>query len=534
MTKTSLILVGLLTLSAVLASYLAAYAQERRKLPGAREFILICAGNVLYALGYILELLCTDLALRFWAIRIEYIGLALMPSLFLLFALRLFRNRDAKPSEVYALFALPLITLVLVWTSPLHEMYYKNPYILASGPVGAFMFERGFYFYINAVYQTILMATGSILLFILAAKSEGRKRLQAITLAAGSLLPLINGVVYLCALIPEGIDTGSLALSVAVLIYAFALFKLGLFELLPAARALAIDTINEGLIVLDSAGRLQDLNRAARTFPHFAGAREGEPLPLLSEVSDCVNKLCGDDIQIAEALLTDSGGNKRHYQLRSYPVYAGNGARQGTAVLVSDITEKALLIEQLDTLARTDELTGILNRRSFLELGGLELKRARRRKISLGVLMADIDFFKNVNDQYGHDTGDKVLVQVSAVLKDMLRSIDILGRYGGEEFVALLPGADAHASLAAAERCREAIEKLTFFAGETRLGITISIGVHSQITGEDTAIHEMVALADIALYQAKNSGRNRSCVYESTGNSVHRENESGIAAGSNS
>ena len=524
MTETTLLLAALLMVSAVLASCLAAYARERRKLPGAREFMLICAGNILYALGYILELLCEDLALRFWAIRIEYLGLAFMPSLFLLFALRLFRSRGAKPAEVYSLLAIPLITLVIVWTSPFHEVYYKNPYILTSGPIAAFMFERGFYFYINAVYQTILMATGSILLFILAAKSEGRKRLQAFTLAVGSLLPLLNGVAYLCALIPAGIDTGSLALSAAVMIYAFALFKLGLFELLPAARALAIDTIHEGLIVLDCAGRLQDLNRAARTFPHFAEAREGELLPLLSPVSECINKLCGDEVKIAEASLTDSSGSIRSYQLRGYPVYAGNGSRQGTAVLVSDITEKALLIEQLDTLARTDELTGILNRRSFLELGTLELQRARRHRIPLGVLMADIDFFKNVNDHYGHDTGDKVLVKVSAVLKDMLRSIDILGRYGGEEFVALLPGADALASFAAAERCREAVEKMAFSSDENPLDITISIGVHSRITGEDTAIQDMIACADRALYQAKNSGRNQSCVYESTGNSVHLEN----------
>ncbi|HAE22071.1 MAG TPA: hypothetical protein DCG47_07085 [Spirochaetaceae bacterium] len=513
MAKITVFLVGLLTLSAMLASYLAAYAQERRKLPGAREFMLICAGNTLYALGYIVELLSADLALRFWAIRMEYIGLAFMPSLFLLFALRLFRNRSARPLELYALMAIPLVTLVLVWTSPFHELYYRNPYILTGGPIAAFMFERGFYFYINAIYQTLLMSAGSVLLFILAVKTSGRKRLQAFTLAAGSLLPLLNGLVYLFGFIPAGMDTGSLALSLAVLVYAFALFKLGLFELLPAARALAIDTINEGLIVLDSAGRLQDLNRAARTFPHFAEAREGEPLPLPSPVSECINRLCAEGTEAAEASLLDSGGNERHYQLRSYPVYAGNGTRQGTAVLVSDITEKALLIEQLDTLARTDELTGILNRRSFLEFGALELERSRRQRLPLGVLMVDIDLFKNVNDQYGHDTGDKVLVKVSSVLKDMLRSIDILGRYGGEEFVALLPGADARASFAAAERCREAVGKIAFPAGGKPVSITLSIGVHTRISEENSTIQEVIACADIALYQAKNKGRNQSCVY---------------------
>lgn len=513
MTKTTILLVGLLSLSALLSSYLAAYARERRKLPGTREFILICAGNALYALGYILELLCTDLRLRFWAIRIEYIGLAFLPSLFVLFTLKFYRNHGAKPLEKFALLVIPFITLVCVWTSEIHNFYYQNPYILTGGPIAAFMFERGFYFYINAVYQTILMAAGVVILSILAVKSEGRRRLQASALAAGSILPLLNGVLYLFEFVPEGLDTGSLALSAAILIYAIALFKFGLFELLPAARALAIDSINEGLIVVDSTGRLQDLNRAARTFPHFADAREGEPLPLLSPVSECINNLAAEGTGIGEASLTDSRGNNRYYQLRSYPVYAGNGGRQGAAILVSDITEKTLLIKQLDTLARTDGLTGLLNRRSFLEFGTLEIERSRRLNLPLGVLMADIDFFKSVNDQYGHDTGDKVLKKVSSVLKEVLRSIDIIGRYGGEEFVALLPGTDASAGFAAAERCREAVGKLEFLTEKMAIRCTISIGVHSQIAGEQTNIQEMIACADTALYRAKNRGRDRSCVY---------------------
>ncbi len=514
MSRTSVILVAVLSCSTMLSFYFSIYAQERKNSAGSKEFRFLSLGNAFYSIGYALELLCMDLPCRFWAIRIEYLGLATMPTLFILFTLSLLRDRPAGRKELYAFFVIPVITFICVWTAEYHELYYINPRILSGGPVAIFAFERGFYYKINAVYQTGIMVAGFVVLLILASRSIERKRLQAVTLAAGSLLPLVNSFLYMFEVFPQGIDTAPLALTAACIIYAFALSRLGLFELLPAARALAIDSINEGLFVIDPSGRLQDMNRAARSFPQFIDAKEGEYLPSGSPIAECITALIVSGQCSGEVSIVNSEGQTRHYEVKGYPVLNGNGSVQGTAVLVTDITERTLLIEQLNTLARTDELTGLLNRRSLLELGALEIERSRRLKVPIGVLLADIDFFKRLNDLYGHEAGDMALKVTSSLFLSAFRSIDFVGRYGGEEFVVLLPGADVYASLSAAERFRESVEAAEISYGSEIMRLTVSIGVHSQIAEEASNIEQMIGFADYALYQVKNGGRNKVCLYE--------------------
>ncbi len=165
---------------------------------------------------------------------------------------------------------------------------------------------------------------------------------------------------------------------------------------------------------------------------------------------------------------------------------------------------------ELRILATTDPLTGLLNRRFFFELAKVEMKRFMRNRNSLTVLMLDIDKFKRVNDRYGHKAGDHVLEEVSALLKQSLRDIDLIGRYGGEEFIILLPGSGKTSSMAVAERIRKDIENTDIpIENNVIIHVTISIGIAEADPSGSCTLDALILQADKALYRSKENGRNR-------------------------
>lgn len=190
-----------------------------------------------------------------------------------------------------------------------------------------------------------------------------------------------------------------------------------------------------------------------------------------------------------------------------------SGFRLGDAwyavATIRDITERKATEAKLRELATTDSLTGLNNRRRFMELAEREFTRSMRYQRPLALYMLDIDHFKIVNDTHGHDVGDQVLRSLAETAVIALRGADILGRLGGEEFGVLLPETDEQAAIEVAERLRMSIEhtSIPINNGE-ELKITVSLGV--AVLGKNiNSIAEMLKRADVALYEAKQSGRNR-------------------------
>ena len=164
--------------------------------------------------------------------------------------------------------------------------------------------------------------------------------------------------------------------------------------------------------------------------------------------------------------------------------------------------------EELERLANFDSLTGLLNRGAILRKLDEHIKHARRYKEELSLSLLDIDHFKSVNDRYGHLTGDDVLEKIGAELGRNLRDADIAGRYGGEEFIMVLPNTDLSSAVTVSERVRNTIEitKIKDTNGDM-FGITASQGVSSYKSGDDE--YSLIVRADSALYKAKENGRNR-------------------------
>ena len=163
--------------------------------------------------------------------------------------------------------------------------------------------------------------------------------------------------------------------------------------------------------------------------------------------------------------------------------------------------------EESSRLATTDPLTGVFNRRTFIELAEQELARSHRAGTPLSLMMFDLDHFKQVNDTYGHLTGDEVLVSFTRLIKDCVRRGDLIVRYGGEEFCVLLPGTPLSAATALAERIRATTASSALTAKPFK--VTVSIGLTAYTGDATTALGDLLARSDEALYRAKNEGRDR-------------------------
>lgn len=175
------------------------------------------------------------------------------------------------------------------------------------------------------------------------------------------------------------------------------------------------------------------------------------------------------------------------------------------------LLQRSLVYQQLQTAARTDPKTGLLNAPTWEQEASAEIARARATRGRAAVLIVDIDHFKRVNDNYGHLFGDQVLLGVATTISQQLRQSDLLGRFGGEEFVVMLPGADTTEAWQAAERLRCQVGRMQIAVDDVQVSITISIGVAVAGDHGDDLV-ELLTAADLALYRAKETGRDRVCL----------------------
>jgi len=180
----------------------------------------------------------------------------------------------------------------------------------------------------------------------------------------------------------------------------------------------------------------------------------------------------------------------------------------GARVLsLQDELRKALSVAE--DLATTDALTGLLNHRSIIERGETAYEQSRRQRYPLAAIMADIDHFKRVNDGFGHQAGDRVLTAVADALKAGIRRYDQIGRYGGEEFLVILPGCAADEVTGVAERMRRGVKRLRLTEKGQQLSMTASFGTASCVGQVHGGIETLIEAADAALYAAKAAGRNQ-------------------------
>jgi diguanylate cyclase (GGDEF)-like protein len=220
-----------------------------------------------------------------------------------------------------------------------------------------------------------------------------------------------------------------------------------------------------------------------------------------------MRKLFNDQGHAQEIEVYDSG-ETRHFEARALPLRSG-GRQYGWALLLADITARARLLHELRRDAETDELTGVANRRCFMAALEVEYEHSIRHQAAFSVMIVDLDHFKSVNDRSGHMAGDKVLAAVAGRILSCLRRIDLLGRYGGDEFAILLPETGGADALEVAERIRRVVKEMIVDVGDRNIHPSTSIGVASFDAEHHSDWAQLLDEADQALYRVKAEGGNR-------------------------
>ncbi|GAB2180898.1 hypothetical protein DLREEDagrD3_11210 [Denitratisoma sp. agr-D3] len=278
-----------------------------------------------------------------------------------------------------------------------------------------------------------------------------------------------------------------------------------------------IGAMDDLVLTLDTAGHISTFHNPG-IFPQLTDVsaligrdyHQSLPADLTAVLTDVIPTLITQLTPIARefSLTPVDGGQPRYFHAIFSSLQDGSGWPTGFLCVARDISDRRSMEQELERLATTDTLTGVANRRRFIEQAETELRRCLRFKTPAALLMLDIDYFKRVNDTYGHAAGDEVLCHLARLADHRLRSSDLFGRLGGEEFAVLLPGTDLAGAVNFAEQFRQYVYDHPARTDSGEITCSVSIGV-SIFLPEDGSSEAIFARADHALYRAKEGGRNR-------------------------
>jgi diguanylate cyclase (GGDEF)-like protein/PAS domain S-box-containing protein len=518
-----------LFVSALISLQVLWIAWQRREAAGAFALTIMAGGMVVWSVTYALMWLTEDAARAIW-LDATYFGVLTCVIGFFIFAVQ-FAQRDAWLTRrrliLLALYA--VATLAVLWTDPYHNLFYGGK----RTPMTTTIFDGGPWFWVNIlfIYALIILADGLIVYAFVKALPYYRQ--QSGMILVGALLPFAINIISVLKLSPTpDLDLTPIVFSISGVVYAIGLFRFRIFDIVPIARDSLVESMVDAVLVLDLQDRILDLNPAAqRLFNVDARNAIGRPaqttLTVWSELARHWDNLRAQ----SEIVLPDAP--TRYFDLTTSPVYNKRNKLLGRLVILRDVTAhqhakdalrraneilQAQLVEiqslhaQLREQAIRDSLTGLFNRRYMEETLERELASARRSKNPMSIVMLDIDHFKDLNDDQGHRAGDQVLCGLSELIQVKTRQSDVACRYGGEEFVIILPNVSSDAAFQRAEELRNACAALHIGEPGAERRVTVSFGVATFPT-DGTTSDNLLRAVDLALYAAKAAGRNCTRVY---------------------
>mgnify|MGYP000863005896 CR=1 FL=1 len=528
----SLIYVNISFFTSIISLILFFFIWKKRHVKGSKYLLIAVIAVTLYNMAYALEYSATTIEGKvFWS-KVEYIGIGtLLPALFL-FVLEYFRIvKKIKIGHAILLWSMPLLVMGLAWTNELHGLIWSG--FGEIDPVTNLMvYHHGSFFTFSIVLQYSL---GLGLIFILTRQwfrfRQRSFRNQIILFFLAILLPFIGNIIYLSRNNPiPGMDWTPIFSFFSIVLFYLSITLFRFLDLLPVARDLVFHLMQDGIMVVDFQFRVVDWNPALpQLLPNLPITHGGSALQIFRILGinnnpfENIQESVNYEVEITEPeqciidIIISPLHQNNHFD--GWLVIFDNETERRLATRALETANKTLmqkldeiekLRDQLKEQAIRDPLTGLYNRRFFDEYFANELVRCKRTNTPISLLMIDIDHFKSVNDRFGHIVGDQVLEMLGEILKSMFRASDVSCRFGGEEFLVLLPGLASDQAYNRAEDLRKRFEQATRDAEYLYTQVTISVGISNYPVDADNT-RDLFRISDKALYQAKELGRNRVC-----------------------
>lgn len=504
--------ITLICTSGVLNFYLCLYVFFRRHHYKniANLFMIYTVAISIYCFASAFGLMATTLEqIKFWTI-IQYVGMPFSPPLGLLFIMQYVGIKMTKKRSI-ALLIIPFISLVMVATNDIHHLHYRVFEVDPTLGAPYIHQEIGIWYVIHGIYTFSSMFVAFLLVLFRWKETSKVYRPQLIALLFGQLVPIVTAFIYLNGLTPPGVDPVPMVLWLSSLLYLWSINSSRMFTIMPIAKDTIFNSINDGVIVLDESYRLIEFNQACmRMFPQLTKSMFG------LEFDKVWFELSGDSfpfkVEAAWEIQLAAADSKRIYQVRTSSLQHANN-NKGLLIIFTDITELKRLQMKLEHHAYYDELTQIFNRRAFFQKCEQDFAAAKKVSSPFTIILIDIDYFKKVNDTFGHDVGDQLLKHVVKVCQTQLLEGMLFARYGGEEFVLALKGCTLFEGEAIANQLRKSVETEPLITTDGVISVTLSSGVAEATKETEETLYQLLNKADKALYSAKREGRNQVHVY---------------------
>ncbi|UZQ52344.1 histidine kinase N-terminal 7TM domain-containing protein [Clostridium kluyveri] len=498
-----------------------AFLHKRINVSGVRPFIICVLLVAVWNSTYSMELLSYTLKAKviWFIIRMAFI--LYIPAFWLMITLELTDRRNFKSWKNSLLVIMPTISAFLILTSSYNNWFIYNFYLEPSYGYKVLRFATGSWFWVNAAYNYLLNTVNIGLLMQAVFSKQYIWKKQAIIMIIGMLIPIISDIMLVGNLgFNKNLDFTPISFLLSLLVTAFGMFKYRFMDIVPVAQEYAFDDMNELMIILNQSKKIVDMNKKAlkmfnTSIPEVIGT------PIHKVIQDITKYDFSNPHNSAVKIgLNYKFAEKEFYYYGSINVVKGSRCNiVGYLILLEDITELTItqqklekaneelwkLNQELYNKSIKDGLTEMYNKKHIIMLLGKNLQKAIKNKIPLIIAIFDIDYFKRLNDNYGHLVGDSVLKKVAELIRAELGDNGTVGRFGGEEFLIFMPNVELNAGGKLCDKIRFTISNYKF--EYDRVTVTISAGV-SQLKSDDD-INSLIKRADDCLYKAKANGRNK-------------------------
>jgi diguanylate cyclase (GGDEF)-like protein len=486
-----------LSLSAIVSIAILVVALNRISAPGAVGLVLSMASMTIWAITYAIRWSVTDINAQYFWLDATYLGVVTIPTFILILSLEFSHRSHLLTTRNLVLLGIePILTLLFLWTDKYHGLFFAGQRstgtILNGGP----------WFWINLIYSYSVLIIAVGLLVQIYFHGPRLYRRQVGTMLLGMMLLLIPNIITTANLSPfPDLDITPFLFTVCGLVFALALFQFHFLDIVPIARDKLIENMNDGLIVLDFQGRIVDINPTAQVILKLTPSCIGCLADLVFAEWPEIRAMHRKTIETrSEVRIQDS--SPLDFDVRTIPIFDKKVHLNGWMILLHDVTDLKRAEEQLQELTLVDELTGLYNRRGFMLLASQLIKTTDRMGKHALLVYIDVDDLKYINDNLGHNQGDRALISTANILRNTFRGSDIIARLSGDEFVGLAIDSQDDLNEILIGRLQETLSDHLLHENSP-YQLSFSYGISQYDSVHPCSLEELLEKADKAMYKQK-------------------------------